>query len=52
MRQIRLNREEKAIEDALLNGEYTDVAKSEFDQIAEALSLRRGSIFKSKKTEE
>ena len=38
MRQIKLTREEKEIETSLLKGEYIDVSKNEFDEIARAVS--------------
>jgi len=41
MRQIRLTRQEKAIEDALVKGEYVKVSSSEFSRIAEAVAVRR-----------
>ena len=41
MRQIRLTRQEKAIEDDLVNGKYVDVSKAEFSRIAEALEARK-----------
>jgi len=41
MQQIKLIREEKAIEDALVRGEYVPVSKEEFDRIAAMLARRR-----------
>ena len=41
MRQIRLSRGERAIEDALLRGEYRNVGESEFEEIAQAVARRR-----------
>ncbi len=41
MRQIRLTRQEKAIENALIRGEYRNVPKSEFEAIAQAVVHRR-----------
>jgi predicted DNA binding CopG/RHH family protein len=41
MRRIKLTREEKAIEDALLRGEYKSVSKEEFNRIAKALEARK-----------
>jgi len=41
MRRIKLTRQEKSIEDALLKGEYVDVPKNEFKRIAEALAARK-----------
>lgn len=41
MRKIRLTRQEMAIEDSLLKGEYVNVSKSEFTAIAEAIAARK-----------
>ena len=41
MRQARLTKSEKAIESALLKGEYWDVDPSEFEAIARAIAYRR-----------
>ncbi len=41
MRQARLTRGEREIEQALLKGEYRDVNKSEFETIAQAIAHRR-----------
>ena len=41
MRKPKLTRQEKAIEEALLKGEYTDVRKNELDSIAAAIAARR-----------
>ena len=41
MRRMRLTREERAIEAALLRGEYVDLPKAEFEKIAQALAHRR-----------
>lgn len=41
MRRIKLTRSERAIEDALLRGEYVDAPKAEFEEIARALAHRR-----------
>lgn len=41
MRQVKLTRQEKAIEDALLKGEYVDIDKAEFQKIAQAIQARR-----------
>ena len=41
MRRVTLSRGERAIENALLRGEYVDVGKAEFEHIAEALAHRR-----------
>jgi predicted DNA binding CopG/RHH family protein len=41
MRRIKLTRQERAIEEALLRGEYVDVSKEEFDEIARSLAARK-----------
>jgi len=41
MRKATLTRQEKAIEDSLLEGEYLDVGKEEFTAIAEAVAARK-----------
>ena len=41
MRRIKLTREERAIEEALLKGEYRNASKAKFDEIAAALARRR-----------
>jgi predicted DNA binding CopG/RHH family protein len=41
MRRIRLTRQEKTIEDDLVNGKYVDVSKEEFSRIAEALAAQK-----------
>ncbi len=41
MSRIKLTKQEKAIENALLMGEYKDVPKSEFNSIAEAIAARK-----------
>jgi predicted DNA binding CopG/RHH family protein len=41
MRRIKLTRQEKAIEDALLRGEYVDVSKERFNEIVQALEARK-----------
>lgn len=41
MRNIKLNKQEKAIEDALLKGEYKDASKGEFEAIAESIATRK-----------
>ncbi len=41
MLQPKLTKSEKAIEDALLRGEYVNVSKAEFNEIAEAIARRR-----------
>ncbi len=41
MRQAKLTSAERAIERALLQGEYVDVSKSSFEEIAQAIARRR-----------
>jgi len=41
MRQVKLTRGEREIEEALLRGEYVDVSKSEFEAIAQAIAHRK-----------
>jgi predicted DNA binding CopG/RHH family protein len=41
MRAIKLTKQEKAIEDALMRGEYKSVSKEEFNEIAQAIAARR-----------
>lgn len=41
MRRMKLTREERAIEDALLRGDYVSVSKKEFNEIAQMLVRRR-----------
>ena len=41
MKKIRLSRSEKAIERALLRGEYRPVKQAEFNRIAEAIARRK-----------
>lgn len=41
MRKIRLSKDEKEIETALIRGEYFDVGNAEFDRIAQEISGRR-----------
>lgn len=41
MRQVKLTRQERGIEEALVRGEYVDVPKSEFEEIARAVAHRR-----------
>jgi predicted DNA binding CopG/RHH family protein len=41
MRRIKLTRQEKAIEDAALRGEYVNVSKEKFDEIVEAIKAHR-----------
>ncbi|MDI6783659.1 MAG: antitoxin [bacterium] len=41
MRKIKLNKQEKEIEEALLKGEYVDIDKNEFKQIADTIASRK-----------
>ncbi len=41
MRKINLTRQEKAIENSLLKGEYINVSKSSFVSIAESIARGR-----------
>ena len=41
MRRVKLSRQEKQIEDALVKGEYVPAGKSEFKEIAEAITRRK-----------
>ena len=41
MRKINLTARENAIENSLLKGEYTDVAKDEFEEIATSITARK-----------
>ncbi len=41
LRNIKLTRQEKTIEDALIRGEYVPVGKAEFDMIARAIAERK-----------
>jgi predicted DNA binding CopG/RHH family protein len=41
MRTIKLTRQEKAIEDALMKGEYINVSKEEFNEMAQSIAARR-----------
>lgn len=41
MRKIKLTSQERAIEDALLKGEYASIGKKEMDEIAMALAARK-----------
>lgn len=41
MRQMRLTRQERGIEDALVRGEYVDVSALAFKDIARAVAHRR-----------
>jgi predicted DNA binding CopG/RHH family protein len=41
MRKIKLTKQEKEIEEALLKREYADIGKDEFKQIADAIVSRK-----------
>lgn len=41
MRHTRLTRSEQAIEHSLLGGEYRDVSKTSFEDIAQSIARRR-----------
>ncbi len=41
MRPVKLTRQEKAVEDALIKGEYISARKEEFEKIAQAITARR-----------
>ena len=41
MRRVKLTRWEKETEDALIRGEYRDVPKLQFEEIAQAVAHRR-----------
>ena len=41
MRKITLTKNEKEVENALLQGEYININKNEFKQIAEAIASRK-----------
>ena len=41
MRSIRLTRQERETENALVRGEYRDVSRSEFKDIAQAIAHRK-----------
>lgn len=41
MKRIKLSRSEKAIENALLRGEYRPVKRAEFERIAQAIARRK-----------
>lgn len=44
MRKIKLTKQEKAIEDSLVRGEYISVGKAEFDTIARSIAARRKDV--------
>ena len=41
MRQAKLSRQERGIEDALIKGEYLDVRQVDFEEIAQAVAHRK-----------
>jgi predicted DNA binding CopG/RHH family protein len=41
MRRIKLTKQERAIENALLSKEYVDVPRKEFDLIAQSIASRK-----------
>jgi len=41
MRKVHLTRQEKAIEESLLKGEYLNVGKDEFTAVADAIAARK-----------
>ena len=41
MRQVKLTRQEREIENALLKNEYRDASRSNFEEIAQALAHRK-----------
>ncbi len=41
MRNVKLTKEEKAVEKALLNDEFVNVGKKEFEEIAKAVAFRK-----------
>jgi predicted DNA binding CopG/RHH family protein len=41
MRKIKLTKNEKGIESALLQGEYIDIDKEQFKQIADTIAYRK-----------
>ncbi len=41
MKRVRLTRQEREIEEALIQGEYVDVDKLDLGQVAEAVAHRR-----------
>ncbi|MBF0217883.1 MAG: hypothetical protein HQL30_12950 [Candidatus Omnitrophica bacterium] len=44
MKRIRLNKEEKRIEDALMRGEYRPVTGKRYEEIAAAISARKKDV--------
>ncbi len=49
MRKIKLTKQEKAIEQSLLRGEYLDIGTNEFKQIAESLHIKNTWLKEAKK---
>lgn len=49
MKKIKLTREERAVENALLSGEYVDVPKREFDLIAQSIASRSKDAAKQRR---
>ncbi len=43
-KRMKLTREEKRIDDALMRGEYVNVPKEEFDRIKRALDARKRQV--------
>jgi len=41
MKRIKLTKQEKAVENALLKGEYVDVSKKEFESISQTIASRK-----------
>ena len=41
MKRMNLTRQERQIEEALVQGEYVNVSKTEFDHIASAIAARK-----------
>lgn len=41
MRSLKLTKQEQEIEDALMKGEYVDVSKDKFNEIAKAIADRK-----------
>jgi predicted DNA binding CopG/RHH family protein len=41
MKRTKVSREERAIEQALIKGEYVDISRAEFNEIVEAIARRR-----------
>jgi len=44
MKKIRLTKEEKKIEDALLRGEYTKISSKKLEEIAQSLVTRKKDL--------